>query len=250
MSHISAQFRSDRSETIKNDASEHTLATFNREPYKSSDGKVANGYLATINILFLGNSLTITGVPEEESDKDHERGLTSTRIENDYVHLLLQMISEKKKVNINYTVMNIADFERNFSRVLFDKSQLSNILVKKPDYVIFQIGENVSRKDITQNGSLFEQRYSDMIKVFSSATKIVCLPFWPDKDKIAHIKNVALANGTHLVDLSHLGSGMDPKNFASSFRKYSQSVVGSHPGDYGMKNIADNIFTVFNATMK
>lgn len=235
---------------IKDDVSEETLSTFNREPYKSANGIIDNGYRRTLSVMFLGNSLTITGVPEEENDKEHDRGLASTQIDNDYVHVLLQMISKKKAVNIKYTTMNIADFERNLSRVSFDRSQLANVLVKEPDYVIFQIGENVSRKDVSENGANFERRYSEMIAGFNSSIKIVCLPFWPEKDKNIHITNVAVTNGAYLVDLSHLGSGIDPQNFALSSKKYRQLGVGEHPGDYGMKNIAENLFTIFNATLK
>lgn len=231
---------------------EKVLLTFNNEPYKASNGTVQKNSEGggELSILFLGNSLTICGVPEEESDRENERGLTSTTIEKDYVHLLLNKIVETKQMNIEYSIINIADFERSFSSYPFEYSQLENATVKNPDYVIVQIGENVSSFDIENNGDLFEERYSELLNVFSNSVKIVCLPFWPDKNKINHITNVAVKNKAYLVDLSHLGSGIDKENFAQSYRKYKQPGVGMHPGDYGMQNIADNLFTVFNAAMK
>lgn len=51
-----------------------------------------------------------------------------------------------------------------------------------------------------------------------------------------------------MVDLSHLGSGADKQNYAESYKHYKQLGVGTHPGDYGMKNIADCLWTVFNAS--
>lgn len=228
------------------EVSENVLLTFNQEPYNSINGELNKHYDKTINILFLGNSLTLCGVPEEESDREHERGLTSTSMDKDYVHLLINKISDEKQVNIKYSIINIADFERNFSKLSFNYTQLKNATVQKPDFVIFQIGENVSKDDITQNGILFETKYLELISNFNNANKIVCLPFWPDKDKINHITNVAVMSKSYLVDLSHLGNGTDPLNFASSYKKYKQPGVGQHPGDYGMMNISKNIFSVFN----
>lgn len=229
--------------------SDAVLLSFNKEPYKSSNGEMNGNFAKTIEILFLGNSLTITGVPEEEKDRDQERGLVSTEVQKDYVHLLIKMISEQKKVNIRYSIINIADFERNFSRVPFDYSKLANASVQKPDFVIFQIGENVSREDIVNKAQLFKDRYSELIGKFENSTKIVCLPFWPDKNKINHITNVAINGKAYLVDLSHLGAGTDSQNFAYSSRNYKNPGVGMHPGDYGMGNIANNLFSVFNVVI-
>lgn len=58
---------------------------------------------------------------------------------------------------------------------------------------------------------------------------------------------VAIRSKALLVDLSHLGSGTDEQNFASSYRDYNQPGVGAHPGDYVMKNIAECIFAAYNA---
>lgn len=46
------------------------------------------------------------------------------------------------------------------------------------------------------------------------------------------------------VDLSHLGSGVDPQNMAKSEGRYSIPGVAAHPGNYGMRNIANAIFSV------
>ena len=53
-----------------------------------------------------------------------------------------------------------------------------------------------------------------------------------------------METGASLVDLSHLGSGLEPLNLARSENRYSHSGVAAHPGDYGMENIAKAVFAV------
>lgn len=228
--------------------SEKALKDFNKEPYDIKNGTYETGNKNRIKMLFLGNSLTYTGVPEEEPDKE-KRGLTSTSIEKDYVHQLMHLISENKKVDIEYSVVNIATFERTFSDTSFDYSQLENTFVKNPDYLIVQIGENISNQDMTEFSEVLEKKYAELLSNFPASIKIICLPFWPDKNKINTITKIAVENNVFLVDLSHLGNGTDQNNFASSYRTYKKPGVGAHPGDYGMKNIADNLYTIINCTL-
>ncbi|MBR1404618.1 MAG: SGNH/GDSL hydrolase family protein [Treponema sp.] len=230
--------------------SEKVLSTFNKEPYQFvNDTQFFSENARTISILFLGNSLTYTGVPEEEPDKT-PRGLTSTAKEKDYVHLLVKRIAQEKKVNVIYSLTNIADFERHFMEAELDFSRFTNATVKNPNYVIFQIGENVANKSLTTNEQLFIARYTNAVNHFTNSTKIICLPWWQDAQKNMLITQVAMDSSAYLVDISHLGSGADKQNFAESYKKYKQPGVGTHPGDYGMKNIADCLWTVFNATIQ
>lgn len=239
-----------RNASLKRETSETVLKTFNNDIDKDvlNDTFFISQSSETVEFLFLGNSLTYTGVPEEEPDKT-KRGLTSTKIENDYVHRLVSMYAEKHKVNVKFSAVNIANFERGFAEKDFSKDaadslSLRHIHVENPDFVIFQIGENVRQEDISKYGALFFERYCALVDGFGDARKVVCLPFWPDKEKINAITEVALATGSAICDLSHLGSGVDFDNFASSYKKYKQPGVGTHPGDTGMDRIAKNIFSV------
>ena len=72
---------------------------------------------------------------------------------------------------------------------------------------------------------------------------------WYDKNKVSAITEVAINTKSFLVDLSHLGCGLDDRNYANSETNYSNKGIGMHPGNFGMQNIAENIFSVFNATM-
>ena len=228
--------------------SDSVLKQFNKEPYSFSNGFIETGKKDKISILFLGNSLTYTEPPEEEPDKE-ERGLTSTSKDKDYVHQLMRLINEKKKVDIDYSVLNISSFERTFFYSEFDYSALEKCIAKNPDYLIVQIGENVSNEDMVNHSSEFINQYSKLLKNFPNSIKIICIPFWPDKNKQNIITKIAVENNTFLVDLSHLGNGTDKDNYAKSYKKYKYPGVGEHPGDIGMKNIADNLFTVVNCTM-
>ena len=77
---------------------EKELANFNNDPLEVLNDSLMIGADSTITCLFLGNSLTYCGVPEEEPDKT-ARGLTSTSVDKDYVHVLLKTISDNKHVS-------------------------------------------------------------------------------------------------------------------------------------------------------
>ena len=224
---------------------EKNLSTFNNDPLEAINDSIMIGADSTITCLFLGNSLTYTGVPEEESNKE-KRGLTSTRKENDYVHILLKLISENKNLNIKYSILNIALFERTFINHSFSMNKLQLATNKQPDFLFVQIGENVAKEDIV-NPQKYETEYVKLLSLFPESQKIITIPFWPDKDKQYATTNIAIKSNAHLVDISHLGAGTDKLNFASSYKNYAQPGVGAHPGDYGMANIAKNIYAAFNA---
>ena len=130
-----------------NSPSEEYLANFNNEPLEAVNDSLMIGADSTITCLFLGNSLTYCGVAEEEPDKT-KRGLTSTSVEKDYVHVLLKTISEDHNVNIKYSILNIAQFERTFTKHSFEMGKLALAENKQPDYLFVQIGENVAKDDI------------------------------------------------------------------------------------------------------
>lgn len=225
--------------------SEEYLANFNNEPLEAVNDSLMIGADSTITCLFLGNSLTYCGVAEEEPDKT-KRGLTSTSVEKDYVHVLLKTISEEHNVNIKYSILNIAQFERTFTKHSFEMGKLALAENKQPDYLFVQIGENVAKDDIVDTQK-YEDEYTKLIALFPNSKKIITIPFWPDKVKEYATTNIAIKSKSYLVDISHLGDGTDPMNFSSSYKDYKKPGVGAHPGDYGMANIAKSIYAVFNA---
>ena len=224
---------------------EKELANFNNDPLGVLNDSLMIGADSTITCLFLGNSLTLHGVIEEEP-AEGLRGLTSTSVDKDYVHVLLKTISENKHVNIKYSITNISQFERTFTKYSFNMGKLEHAENQQPDYLFVQIGENVASEDIIDPAK-YEEEYVKLLALFPQSKRIITIPFWPDKDKEYATTNIAIKSNSYLVDISHLGDGTDPQNFSSSYKNYKMPGVGAHPGDYGMNNIAKCIFAVFNA---
>ena len=228
--------------------SEEDLANFNNEPMEAVNDSLMVGADSTITCLFLGNSITYHPVIEEEPAKG-KRGLTATSVDKDYVHVLVKMIAEGHHVNIKYSILDIAYFERTFTKHSFEMSKLALAENKQPDYLFVQIGENVSQDDITDSKK-YEDEYTKLLSLFPNSKRIITIPFWPQKVKEYATTNIAIRSHSYLVDISHLGDGTDPMNFSSSYKDYKMPGVGSHPGDYGMANIAKCIYATFNAMQK
>lgn len=228
--------------------SEKVLSTFNNEPLDALNDSLMTGDDSTTTVLFLGNSLTYTGVPEEEPNKT-KRGLTSTAPSRDYVHQLVNRIAREHHINVKFSAINVADFERGFTQHTFPMSKLAHAKFLQPDILIVQIGENVSEEDI-KDPLEFEEKYVSLLRLFPHSKRIITLPFWPSKQKQYAITNVAIRSNSYLVDISHLGDGTDPQNFASSQKKhYKLDGVAAHPGDVGMKHIADCYYAAINVMM-
>ena len=225
--------------------SEKYLANFNDKPLEAVNDSLMIGADSTITCLFLGNSLTYHAVIDEEP-AEGKRGLTATSVDKDYVHVLLKTISEGHHVNIKYSILNIAQFERTFTKHSFEMGKLALAENKQPDYLFVQIGENVAKDDIIDTKK-YEDEYTKLLALFPNSKRIITIPFWPDKNKEYATTNIAIRSNSYLVDISHLGAGTDPMNFSSSYKNYKMPGVGSHPGDYGMTNIAKCIYAVFNA---
>jgi hypothetical protein len=222
---------------------EKTLSTFNTDPYQTDIKHInENQFKKKIKIAILGNSISLHGIVD--GLWDHESGMAASGLEHDYVHILLQKISDEKQCAIEYVVINISDFERGFEQ--FDYSRLEIVKKFEPEIIVFQIGENVSTEELRAKGEIFVENYVQMIEYCNGKETIVCLPFWPVKEKLNLITKVALRAGVYLVDLSHLGGGIEPLNLAKSENKYKHAGVAAHPGDYGMNSIAETIYITIN----
>lgn len=229
--------------------SAQVLAKFNDKPLPvTNDSLIISSKNPTLNILFLGNSITRHPLIVDFEPVMKVRGMMATTPDKDYVHQLVSMIAQKRKMNVRYSVANVAEFERFFVSHSFSMHQLDSAVVKRPDVVIVQIGENVSEEDI-KNPRRFESEYAKLLRLFPSSKRIVTLPFWPSKQKEYAITNVAIRTNSYLVDISHLGCGTDTLNFAKSQATYKTPGVDMHPGNVGMKHIADCYYAMINAIL-
>lgn len=226
--------------------SEDVLSKFNSKPLAIYQDSISIDAERTISIMFLGNSLTRHGITELW---DHECGMAATIEDNDYVHQLVKLVSEKKNVNVKFSACNIADFERHFATSDFDwNTILSQSEIIDPDYVIIQIGENMNKNDVVTYDKLLRSKYMVLLNYFSNSTRIITLPFWLAPEKNSVFTDIAISSNSYIVDLSHLGSD-SKNNYASSERYYEHYGVGNHPGDKGMKSIAVMLFSVINNTL-
>lgn len=103
----------------------------------------------------------------------------------------------------------------------------------------------MNEKDIESNEKALRLKYTELLNHFENSTRIITLPYWLSPKKNYIFTDLAMSSHSYIADLSHLGS--DQENNASSEREYSHPGVGSHPGDKGMKRIADVLFSVVNA---
>lgn len=209
---------------------------------------------AAYKILILGNSLSSHG-KSPEIGWMHTGGMAATSIETDYAHLLFRKIEAKLAKRVDLRIASLAQFERHLSS--FDFKRLDSLRDFNADLIIIQIGENVQLSD-ESSAKLYQQKFTQLINSFkSNKASIICTtPFFPSNEKNLVVSTVAMQTNCFLVDLSHL-SLLDSKNMAINEPNYAGDRdiwqvkgIGIHPGDLGMKNIANEIFITVNAIMR
>lgn len=205
----------------------------------AADGKLRAGINAE-RVLFLGNSITKHG-PLASIGWTTDWGMAASALEKDYVHLVASALGELSGRKPEIMIANIADFERGLAT--YDvAAKLKAQLEFKPTLVIVAIGENVAALNSDDAKTQFKTSLTKLLTLLSENGKpsiVVRSSFWPDTAKDGILKEACTAVDGTFVDITALGK--NEANYARSERKFSHAGVAAHPGDAGMKNIADAI---------
>ncbi len=202
------------------------------------------GTMPVGRILFLGNSITLHG-PAPNIGWAGNWGMAASSEDRDYVHLLTAKIAEAAGETPEIMVRNIAEFERGLATYKIEE-QLRKELEFHPNIVIVAIGENASKPETAEARQQFKESFDNLLKAIEEAGHpgiFVRSQFWADPEKDGLMKEVTLARRHTWIDLS---SRIDESCYARSERKIEHAGVAGHPGDKGMKVIADALFTAMS----
>jgi len=145
-------------------------------------------------------------------------------------------------------IENIADFETGHATCDVGL-RFKKLAEFKADVIIVAIGENVPDLAASPEAQeKFRKALAAMLGVVrpgGQSALFVRSSFWPDKVKDGIMRQVCTEAGGTFVDISRLG-GVESL-YARSERKIEHAGVGIHPGDKGMKAIADLIWKAISA---
>lgn len=199
------------------------------------------GTLSVGKVLFLGNSITLHG-PAPQIGWEGNWGMAASAEDLDYVHLLTADIAKAAGTRPQIMVKNVADFER--AHANFDVAkEFEKQLAFQPDLVILAIGENVPELESDELKNKYAAAFKHLLKTLKQndrTTIFVRSSFWPNQTKDEIMRAASADAGVTFVDISDLGR--DKSNAASAERKFDHAGVAAHPGDKGMRAIADALF--------
>lgn len=191
-------------------------------------------------ILFLGNSITLHG-PNTDIGWPGNWGMAASSEDKDYVHLVTSALAQHTKSTPQIMVKNIADFERNYATYDVDL-QMKDLFAFDPDLVVLAIGENVSPLGSEVAQSQFKAGVLSILRCALAKRHplvVVRSCFWPDAAKDKMLSQACQEAGGIFVDVGPLGR--EPANAARAERPFKHDGVAGHPGDKGMKALADAI---------
>jgi hypothetical protein len=191
-------------------------------------------------ILFLGNSITLHG-PKPDIGWTGNWGMAASSEDKDYVHLVTSTLARHTGSKPQIMVRNIADFERGYAT--YDvEGQMKDLFAFDPDLVVLAIGENVPALGSENAKAQFK---AGVMKILGCALAkrhplvVVRSSFWADPAKDQLLRQACQEADAIFVDAGPLGR--EAANAARSERSFTHEGVAGHPGDRGMKALADAI---------
>lgn len=191
-------------------------------------------------ILFLGNSITLHG-PKPEIGWTGNWGMAASSEDKDYVHLVAAALAEHTGAIPQILVRNIADFERQFPTYDVDL-HMQDLFAFDPDLVVLAIGENVPPLGSEDAKAEFKAAVMNILRCAQAKRRplvVVRSCFWADAAKDELLRQACHEAGGTFVDAGPLGR--DAANAARAERSFAHAGVAGHPGDKGMKALADAI---------
>ena len=194
------------------------------------------------NYLAIGNSITWH---EKCEYWWNEIGMAASKAENDFFHLVTKYLEEKNE-NVKAYAFKYSNWElQNWDRA-GTYTLLKSYLSPEIDLITIQLSENATEL------STFESDFIDLIEYVRlkcpDAQIILIDDFWDD-DKSEMKRNVASICNVDFVDLTEIRGDSEYQSeigtvvYGDDEQEYIiyHNGVATHPGDKGMKYIADKV---------
>ena len=195
------------------------------------------------HVLCLGNSIT-RHFPKKDIGWYSDWGMAASSIEKDYCHQLQDMLKSRNSSS-TVTPLNIAVWEQNLECSI---DSLIKESLQGKDIIVIRLGENVEDKD------LFRTRILDLVDACKKQTQNIIITgcFWEDGDKEMSLIHAAHINRLKYVPLYWISRNYKDEAYPKSTDKIKNMEGGdytlndkgvlNHPGDEGMRMIAESIF--------
>jgi hypothetical protein len=199
------------------------------------------GKLRINKLLILGNSVALHG-PAPQIGWTGNWGMAASGRDKDFAHVLHSQVCKATQGEPQLMVLNLADFER--KQMEFDFEQgLRESIAFDADVVIVAVGANAPSLESDEAKQRYRTAFEQLLKRLKqtkSTTLLVRGEFWPDPAKEIIMREVCEKVGGTYVPLKELNN--DPANLGSADQKFEHAGVAGHPGDRGMKLIADELW--------
>ena len=188
-------------------------------------------------VMFVGNSITLHGV-KEDIGWFNRCGMAASSLDKDYVHVVMSKVLEKDS-DASFCICQAAGWERAYKDGMAAMEKYVAARDFEADVIIMRIIENCRGSEYEPE--IFFEQYGEFINYLNKTGKakvILTTGFWKhpgDKEIMA----VGEKYGYPTIYLGDLGE--DDAMMAKDL--YEHKGVGMHPGDKGMENIAERIWT-------
>ena len=190
-------------------------------------------------VLVYGNSIALHA-PKADIGWTFNWGMAASAPDKDFAHLIVAGLEERRGGRADFRIRNIAALERDFTADLASVPELTDDAAWGPDYVVIAIGENV-RNIEEADAPAYRKFLADLARPFASLPKrpviVLRSPFWRNAAKARCTEEAAAEVGAIYVDAESLGDADENK----ALGLFTHAGVANHPGDLGMRRLADLI---------
>jgi hypothetical protein len=194
-------------------------------------------------VLIYGNSIALHR-PAEHLGWKGEWGMAASSREKDFAHLVIEGLEKECGESVDFRIRNLALIERNYTKDIREYEDILSDIKYNPDYVVIAIGENVPHLD-KKGAKEYTKMLISLASAFTKSPKrprvVMRSPFWKNKVKAECTEKAAKVAGAIYVDAGHLGE----KDENKAIGLFSHRGVAAHPGDLGMRRLADLILEAF-----
>lgn len=186
-------------------------------------------------IMFVGNSITLHTV-SHSIGWHNEWGMAASEKEKDYVHIAMNEVS-KIAPDSQFCICQIAEWEREYKNGKSKHCLYESAREFNADIIIMRAIENCPNEDF--EGKIFKNELDVLLSFLNKSQKakiILTTGFWRHPGDLI-IREYAKENNLPCIELGDLGQRDDMK----AIGLFEHSGVANHPGDLGMKTIAERI---------